>query len=105
MSDETTRGLKRLGIIFAFVFLSVVATNALTDAIAPWIPMLANPLLQAIFVILVLSVMLLVLLRKTKSGRDVVLGRFTVVRIVVCRVKAVTRLLVLPHCKAFVVGW
>lgn len=75
MSEVSTSALKRLGLIFCMVFLAVFATNLVTPHIANIFPIMENALVETLMAILIMALILLVLLRKTKSGKDIVVGR------------------------------
>lgn len=74
-AEVDSRGFKRLGILFLFLFAAVLFTNWLVQYIAPWLPFMEHPLAVSMLTIFIVAALLLILLRKTKSGRDIVLGR------------------------------
>lgn len=66
---------KRLGIIFVMVAVAVFGTNLVATWLGPYVPLIENIWVETVFTLFVMALLMLILLRKTKSGRDVVLGK------------------------------
>ena len=74
-AEVRVSAFKRVGIIFLMLFVAVFGSNLFATYIGPYVPLFQNPLVETVVTLFVMALLMLILLRKTKSGRDVVVGR------------------------------